>query len=389
MCVTNESGKYFEQISKPNIIVEDVCSHLLKSHEKITVRDLEAAEIIPLNMAKYRLNDLFERCAEELFQQNKIFRSTMGNGGMIGQIWIENLIETEGNIAKISYSTKEHEGDAHMQTISVPIDKILDIPDIKKIGIGGFKDSSRSISNVEALGNVLIYDLDDGTMSIRQAQAALKGLTGFIYPTKNHEKEKPVNTVRKDPLGNDIIEKKKCARFRIVLLCQQHFPSGGDYNSEYKQLYKNVAQHFNIPFDTNTCDSARFFWVPEEAKTDLVKKAGKIDGDRLLDLTYFIPDLKAFHDIQSKSTMLNSRKYWDNMSVREILERALKNEKIKGRNSALFSMAMNLFDKNVSEKEIHEHIYDINEKFEEALPVDEIEKSILTSLAKKFYNKNK
>lgn len=389
MKVVNKSGEHFEEISKPSVIVDDICHHLLKHDERVTVRDLEAAEVIPMNMTKSRLNDLWERCAEELYQQNKIFRSTMGNGGMVGQIWIENLIETKRNIAKISYSTREHEGDAHMQTISVPIDKILDIPDVKKIGIGGFKDSSRSIGNVQALGNVLIYDLDDGTMSIRQAQAALKGLTGFIYPTKSHEKEKSFNTGRKDPLGNDIIEKKKCARFRIVLLCQQHFPSGGDSNSEYKQLYKNVAQHFNIPFDTNTCDSARFFWVPDNAKRDLVKKAGKIDGSKLLDLTYFIPELKAYHDMQSKSTILNSRKYWDNMSVREILERALKNEKIKGRNSALFSMAMNLFDKNVSEKEIHDHIYDINDKFDSPLDTEEIEKSILSSLAKKFYNKNK
>lgn len=388
MDVTNESGKYFEQISKPNIIVEDVCSHLLKSPEKITVRDLEAAEIIPLNMSKYRLNDLFERCAEELYQQNKIFRSTMGNGGMIGQIWIENLIETDGNIAKISYSTQQHEGDTFMKTASIPIDKILDIPDIKKIGVSGFKNSSRSISNVCGLGNVLIYDLDDGKMSIREAQEALRGLTGFIYPTRNHMKEKVTGTT-KDPMGNDIVEKKPaCPRFRIVLLCKQHFPQGGgDSNSEYKQLYKNVAMHFNIPFDTAAAEIARFFWVPDNAKRDIVKKAGKIDGDKLLDLTYFIPELKAFHDIQSKSTILNSRKYWDNMSVREILERALKNEKIKGRNSALFSMAMNLFDKNVSEKEIQEHIYDINEKFDSPLDTDEIEKSILSSLAKKFYNK--
>lgn len=388
--VTQKSGEYFEEISKPSVIIDDVCQYLINTTDRVTVRDLEVAEVIPQNMAKYRLIDLFERCAEELYQQNKIFRSTMGQNNLIGQIWIENLIETEGNIAKISYSTHQHEGNTYMRTISVPIDKILDIPDIKKIGVSGFKDSSRSKTNVCGLGNTLVFDLDDGTMSIQAAQAALKGMAGFIYPTKSHMKEKSFNTGKKDPLGNDIIEKKTCHRFRIVLLCRQHFPQGGsDSDSEYKQLYKNVATHFGIPFDTVTAEIARFFWVPEEAKTDKNKRIGKIDGDKLLDLTYFIPELKAYHDMQSKSTILDSRKYWDNMSVREILERALKNEKIKGRNSALFSMAMNLFDKNVSEKEIHAHVYDINDKFDSPLDTEEIEKSILSSLAKKFYNKDK
>ena len=388
--VVQKSGKYFAEISKPSIIVDDVCDYLMKTKEKLTVRNLEEAEVIPVGMTKFRLQDLWERCAEELYQKNMIFRSTMGKQNMIQQVWIENLVETKDDIAHISYSTNESQADVYMETKSVPIYSILDIPGIKKMGAGGFKNNARSINNIEALGNILIYDIDNGEMTIDQCKDTFMGMKGFIYPTKSHMKPKQAKTGKKDPAtGTDIVVEKTCQRFRIVLLCKQHFPFGEDKtqaNEEYKLLYAEIAKHFGIPFDENAMDSSRFYWIPEEAKTEKVKSYGRFDGHAMIDLTHFMPNLKIHNEIKSKSKVFDSQKYWSNMSVRELLERCLKDSIIKnGRNSALFSLAMNLKDKGLPFNEIREHINDVNEKFDAGpLPESEISRTILSTLAQRI-----
>lgn len=386
---TQKSGEYFADISKPSIIVDDVCEYLLKTTEKLTVRDLEEAEVIPVGMTKYRLQDLWERCAEELYQKNMIFRSTMGKSNMIQQVWIERLVNTIDDVAHISYSTNEHMADVYMKTKSVPIHQILDIENIKKMGAGGFRNNARSINNIEALGNVLIYDIDNGEMTIDQCKDTFRGMKGFIYPTKSHNKPKKMKTGKKMADGTDITEERTCHRFRIVLLCKQHFPFGEDKsqaNDEYKLLYAEIAKHFGIPFDENAMDSSRFYWIPDEAKTEKVKSYGRFSGESKIDLTHFMPNLKIHNEIMAKSKVFDSKKYWENMSVRDILERCLKDSIIKGgRNSALFSMAMNLKDKDLPFDEIKEHIFDVNDKFDNG-PLDgaEVGRTILSTLQQKI-----
>jgi len=392
-----KSGRYFREISKPSIIVDDVCNFLINTVGKVTVRNLEEAEIIPPGMTKYKLHDLFERCAEDLYQKNMIFRSTIGKSNMIQQVWIEDLVYTENDVAHISYSTHESQADVYMETKSVPIHQILDIDNIKKIGAGGFKNNSRSINNIEALGNVLIYDIDDGEVTIQQCMDIFSGMSGFIYPTKSHMKAKPSKTKKKDPLsGGFIVEDRTCQRFRIVLLCKQHFPFGEDKsqaNEEYKLLYSEIAKHFGIPFDENAMDSSRFYWIPEDAKRKIVRDVGtfmniggKSIGKNKIDLTHFMPNLKIHNDIKAKSKLFDSKKYWENMSVRDILEKSLKDSIIKGgRNSALFSMCMSLKDKGLSFEECREHVLDVNDKFD-AGPLDdaEIEITILSTLRQRI-----
>lgn len=391
-----KSGKYFREISKPSIIVDDVCNFLLNTVDRITVRNLEEAEIIPPGMTKYKLHDLFDRCAEELYQKNMIFRSTIGKSNMIQQVWIERLVETKGDIAHISYSTHESQADVYMETKSIPIHQILDITDIKKVSAGGFKSNARSINNIEALGNVLIYDIDEGEVTIEQCMNMFSGMSGFIYPTKSHMKPKSFKTKVKDPLsGEFIVEQKICQRFRIVLLCKQHFPFGEDKtqaNKEYKLLYAEVAKHFGIPFDSNAMDAARFYWVPEDAKRQIVRDKGtfmsingKTVGKNKIDLTHFMPSLKIHNDIKSKSKLLDKKEYWGNLSIRDILEKCLKDSIVKdSRNSALFSMCMVFKDKQLSFEEIEKHVLDANSKMDEPLPDSEINITILSSLRRKI-----
>lgn len=385
-----KSGEFFREISKPSVIVDDVCTFLLKTKEKVTVRNLEEAEIIPAGMTKYKLQDLWERCAEELYQNNRIFRSTMGKANMIQQVWIEELVETTDDIAHISYSTNESQSDVYMQTKTTPVHSILSIDGIKKMGAGGFKNNSRSINNIEALGNVLIYDIDNGELSIEQCRNIFSGMCGFMYATKSNGVAKPFNTGKKTPDGAAIVEDRICERFRIVLLCKQHFPFGEDKtqaNEEYKLLYAEIAKHFGIPFDENAMDSSRFYWIPPGARPGVFMNVdGKTYGMNKIDLTHFMPNLKIHNEIMAKSKVFDSKKYWDNMSVRDILERCLKDSIIKGgRNSALFSMAMSLKDKGLDYETIREHVFDVNDKFDAGgLDEAEIGRTILSTLQQRI-----
>ena len=159
--ITEKSGNYFAIVSKPTILVDNVCKYLYTTKEKTTVKQLEDMEIIPRNLPKSRLNDLWDRTKEALYQNNKIFRYSKHNES-IPQVWIEELEYTEEEIAHFTYSTEEQANDAVMIPMSCPIYDILKIPDIKKISTGGFANDHRSIDNVSRLGNLLIFDVDNG-----------------------------------------------------------------------------------------------------------------------------------------------------------------------------------------------------------------------------------
>lgn len=388
--VVEKSGEHYKEISKPTIIADNVCKILEKFNEKMTVKQLEEFEAIPLGMQKPRLNDLFDRCKELMYERNNIFRRSEVN---IPQVWIEKLKETEQEIAHITYSTEEAMSDTNMEAISIPIYDILKIPNVKKISQGGFTNNHRCIDNVLELGNVFIYDVDDGDkLSIRQAIDRLSGLCGIIYPTKNNNKPKEINIKTKDGTKKII---KKCERYRIILLSKYSFLYGENKKvaeEEFKEIYDMVAKHYGIPYDPACKDISRFVWIPEEAKTDIVIKKGRLSepGEGVkIDIRYFIKDLKLHHELNNKANLFNSTKYWKSIGVKKILEQCIKNSIITGnRNTSLLIMALSLKDVGLGFDEIKEYVYDVDSKFPNGSINDEagneIEMTILSTLKKRM-----
>lgn len=388
--VAEKSGKYFAEISKPTIIVDDVCKHLDKIEDKLTIKSLEDAEVIPRNLTKGRLNDLFDRCKEQLYQNNRIFRSTLYNNESIPQVWIEPLEETKDEIAYFTYSTEEAMNNALMTPASVPFYDILKIPEIKKISTGGFINDHRSMNNICKLGNILIYDCDNGDqLSIRQAMDRLQGLTGFIYPTKSNNKPKIIRLKNKQ--GEEYEVEKTCNRYRIVLLCKQHLPFGENKEiaeKEFKEIYTMIANHYEIPFDPACRDLSRFVWIPEEAKTEIVIQRGRLSEPNqgsMIDLRYYIKNLKMFHDLRSSAKVFENSKFWKSVGVKNILEKCIMNAIQTGnRNTSLLIMALRLKDYGLDFDKIRDYVYLVDDKFPQGSlqseNKNEIENTILKTL---------
>jgi len=384
--IAERSGEYYKIISKPSIIVDDVCDYINKINQKVTVKQLEDMEIIPRGVTKYKLEDIFSRCREKLYQRNKIFRSTTKESNMIPEIWIEQLEETKNEIAHIAYSTVESPQDTYMEAISVPFYDILKIEGIKKVSSGGFAGDKRSIDNVSLLGNVLFFDCDDAeALSIRQMMDTLRGYAALIYPTKSNLKEK-----------HGVI----CERYRVAILCKQRLPYGGKDKKtselEYKQIYRAVAEHFGIKADMSCCDLSRFFYVNDEAKKENVIKNGAMaerGKGTLLDLRYFMKNLKMHDDVKQASQVFNSSKFWGMIGVKKILEKCIQNAIItENRNNSLLVMALSLKDAGLSYKKITDYVYEVDDKFPMgSLSADnskEIEMTILKTLKNRMVSEN-
>jgi len=380
--VAEKSGKSYEIIAKPSIIVDDVHNILNKTKKRFTVKQLEDSDIIPKGYSKQKLNSLWDRTREMAFQNNKILRSTMNDNTIIGEVWLEQLEETHNEIAHITYSTVESAQDIHMASTSIAFYDILKIPGVKKIGSGAFLRDSRSISNVSSLGNVLIYDVDDqGACSIRNILDRLRGVTALVYPTKSNNKDK-----------HGII----CERYRVVILCKQRLPYGENKKvaeEEFKELYKSVADHFLIKLDMSCCDLSRFFYVNDEAKTENVIRNGatsKPGEGTLLDLRYFMKNLKMSYDVKEASKVFESSKYWKSIGVKSILEKAISNSIItENRNNSLLIMSLSLKDYGLSFDKIKSYVIDVNSKMPNGeLEDNELSNTVLSTLKKRMQNEN-
>ena len=107
--------------------------------------------------------------------------------------------------------------------------------------------TNRRSANLKEIGNVLIFDIDQG-MSLDDAKETAKSYKSLIVTTKSHQITKS--------------DKGKCDRFRVLIPL---FVSGSLIlsipHTEYKDFYKHVAKSLGFhSFDTACTDTARFYY---------------------------------------------------------------------------------------------------------------------------------
>jgi hypothetical protein len=190
-----------------------------------------------------------------------------------------------------------------------------------------------------------------------------------------------------------------CDRFRIVLLCKQFFPNAENNKTaelEYKEIYRNICDYFNLPYDPTCVEPSRFYWIPEESKTDLIISKGRLSQDGKgvpLDLRYFIKNIKMRNNLESISKKFNSSKYWKAAGIKTMLEKTISNAIITGqRNNSLLVLALNLMDYGLGYDDIKNYIYDVDSKFPDSIGSlqaegNEIDRTILSTLEKRMIDK--
>lgn len=157
-----------------------------------------------------------------------------------------------------------------------------------------FTNGYRHKSKVKSLGNIVIYDFDDGKVSINEVAGFLfnNKITGAIFTTKSHQKEK----------GN----KPACDRFRLLIpLSRQLKVSIDDYSLFYDFLAKILKIEDKI--DKACKDPARMYY-PNPNQEETYINTGYIFDAGVLEVSF--KRYKAAKDNERKEQQANNIKQY-------------------------------------------------------------------------------
>lgn len=209
-----------------------------------------------------------------------------------------------------------------------------------------FKDGHRCNTEVLPGFNMVVVDVD-GTTTINTVKELFKSYKYILYTTKRHQTE-----------GKD--------RFRLVFPINYVLKLSVD---EYKEFMNNIFKW--LPFETDECaNQASKKWSSYDGGQYFQN-----DGD-ILDALRFIP-----------GTSRNDQYKKEMAKIEDLgnLERWFAAQMSEGnRNNNMFKYGMALVDSGLTFEEVSNQIKKFNKQLSNPLPEEELEKSVLVTIAKKF-----
>lgn len=209
-----------------------------------------------------------------------------------------------------------------------------------------FKDGHRCNTEVLPGFNMIVVDVD-GTTTINTVKELFKSYRYILYTTKRHQTE-----------GKD--------RFRLVFPINYVLKLNVD---EYKEFMNNIFKW--LPFETDECaNQASKKWSSYDGGQYFQN-----DGE-ILDALKFIP-----------GTSRNDQYKKEMAKIEDLgnLERWFATQMSEGnRNNNMFKYGMALVDSGLTFEEVSSQIKKFNKQLSNPLPEEELEKSVLVTIAKKF-----
>ena len=194
--------------------------------------------------------------------------------------------------------------------------------------------------------NIVVIDVD-GTATLKATQELFKDYKYIIYTTKSHGTN-----------GQD--------RFRLILPLNYTLEFSND---DYKEFMNNIIKWLPFKID-ETSNQASKKWLSND-KGQIFKNDGEC-----LDALRFIPRTSRNEQFEKDYSKIESM---DN------LERWFASRMIPGnRNNMMYKYAMVLVDSGLDFNEVSERVKKFNKQSGCNLSTEELNGSILTSIAKKF-----
>lgn len=207
-------------------------------------------------------------------------------------------------------------------------------------------EGHRDGANVLPGFNMLVLDIDSG-IPLQTAQELMKEFTFLTYTTKRHQQ----------PGYGD--------RFRMILPMKYHLKLDED---EFNEFMQNVFSWLPFEVDAETAQRCR--------KWESFAGSHQYNDGALLDPLRFIPKTSRNEEFKKSRGELESL---DN------IERWFAERMVSGsRNNHLLKFAMMLKDAGLQYAEVEQRVTEFNAKLSNKLPDDEIERTILRSLAKAY-----
>lgn len=343
--LVEESGEAFKNILTREKAYQKLAKYIASSDAELTHADL--TENLPFYKnglsARKELMDLATAWG---YKNHIIIKKAVMDG--IEFFKGETLKQTNFNELIISAST---EMAFNYQNDKVPWDHL-------KMGFTApgvhwanhhFKDGHRCNECVIPGFNLVVVDVD-GTSTINTVKELFKDYKYIIYTTKRHGQN-----------GMD--------RFRLIFPINYVLELSLD---DYKEFMDNIFKW--LPFKTDECAN--------QASKKWMSNPGQYfenDG-QLLDALKFIPRTSRNAEYQKELSKIENM---DN------LERWFASNMVNGnRNNLMFKYGMALKDSGLSLSEVTTKIKKFNKQLSNPLPEEEISKSILVTLAKKYQGEN-
>ena len=340
--LVEESGQAFQEILNREKAYVKLAKYITSVGTDVTHADLnEALPFYKSGLAAR--NEMMSMAMAWGYKKHMIIKKSF-----IGTIEFfsgERLKETDLNEITISYG--EHWA-YNFNGEAVPFDQLHVVTQADGFHWANhhFKNGHRSRENVLAGFNLIAIDVDGGA-SLATAHELLKDYKFMTYTTKRHQTE-----------GED--------RFRILIPMNYYLELTPE---DYKEFMNNVMAW--LPFQTD--ESAN---EPEKKWESFAGGSYHYNDGGLLDVLNFIP-----------RTSLNEefKKEFQKVESLDNLERWFAERIATGnRNKQMFKYASALVDNGMTLQEVGDQVRAFNKKLQKPLADNEIDTTIMISVAKRY-----
>jgi hypothetical protein len=342
--LVEESGEAFQLILNREKTYVKLAKYIASLDSEVTHADL--LEALPFYKAgNAARNEMMTLATAWGYKKHIIIKKSFIDG--IEFYKGETLKETNIDEVVISYS--EHWAYSYANE-KVPFDQLHTLTQSKGYHWCNhhFFKGHRLDENTIAGFNLVVLDVDGGTPLVT-ALDLLKDYKYLAYTTKRHTAEEN--------------------RFRIILPINYHLELDQE---EYKEFMNSVMEW--LPFKTDEGANQR---ARKWETYDVGNHYYNLDGE-LLDALDFIPKTSRNEHHKQQTQKLESL---DN------LERWFAQRMASGnRNNQMLKYAFALVDSGMSLVEVNQTVHEFNKKLSNALSDNEIDNTIMVSVAKRFQN---
>lgn len=341
--LVEESGKAFESILTREKAYMKLAKYIANTENEVTHADL--TEALPFyKSGTAARNEMLSLAIAWGYKNHIIIKKSFVDG--IEFFKGETLKQTDLNKMILSWSGHFAYNYQNDQGPWDKLELLFKAPNLNWCN-HHFNNGHRSTENTLPAFNMVVLDID-GDCSLNTVQELFKEYKYIIYTTKRHQTE-----------GKD--------RFRLIFPLNYELALNRE---DYQEFMSNILNW--LPFKTDQ-DAAKDYcrkWSSYDKGTYITN-----DG-MLLDALKFIPRTSRNEQYQKEMAKVENL---DN------LERWFAQRMVQGnRNNLMFKYGMALVDSGLTFEEVSDKVKKFNKQINTGLSEDELEKSILITIAKKY-----
>lgn len=342
--LVEESGKAFQSILNREKAYVKLAKYIAEVGTEVTHADLH--EALPFyKSSNAARNEMMTLATAWGYKKHIIIKKSFVDG--IEFFKGETLKETD--LSKMILSYSDHWA-YHYERVEAPFDQLDQLvvePDMHWTN-HAFVNQHRAEENVIPGFNMIVVDIDGG-VPLTVVHEVLKEYKFMTYTTKRHTEEEN--------------------RFRLVIPINYYLDLDSD---DYKEFMNHFTQWLPFPIDEAANQRSRKWLTNEGAAVHY-----NMDGE-LLDALAFIPKTSKNESFKASMQKVESL---DN------LERWFAQKMASGnRNNNMIRYALILVDSGMDLLSVSKQIHEFNKKLSNPLSEDEIDSTILRTVAKKLTN---